>query len=285
MQPLDAGEEVLVQYRHSKRPACGELVMDYGVVPGLDSLPTLPGRRLTKQRRKALGIKGSHDDMVNCEASVLLVVGVPPTGKGLSAREDWLDDMELSRPFPITQTMTTNTSMPLPPGLLAAARFISLSLSEFKAMTKGKVCLPQGHAWCVWTYLHVFGVCPQDPEDVAPQLAAPISPANERAAYSLIITAAKIQRDGIAGSSAHDTRDFVAIQDRAAAAQQAMEACGSAVEVGTDGEVAEDVVACRQRAAAELVHLQRMRNAVFIRDGERRVLTGLVKRLTKMRPR
>ena len=128
-RPLTAGEEVLVQYRETDMPACGELVMDYGAVPGLDAIATLPGRRRKGKRRR-------RSEGVRCEASVLLVLEVPQALPHAVELEDLIDDMELSRPHPVTMGLATNTSSPLPPGIMETGRLIAMGKAEMKAFTR-----------------------------------------------------------------------------------------------------------------------------------------------------
>ena len=211
-----------------------------------------------------------------------------------------------------------------------------------------RVCLHGG----VHSHAPVSPTRCQDPENILPTLAAPISPANERAAMSFVIAATKLQREGIAGTAAGDSREFVALGERWAEAQARLAACGAAGSGGDSGgprQLGDDSVggddggsaadsegagagqgggdvpvvagvvqaggrvdtaggvasgggtvtgepatatgsvgtvappACLADAQGSVVHLTRMRNALFVRDGERRVLTGLIKRITKQR--
>lgn len=137
----------MVQYRQTANPACGELVMDYGAVPGLDALTKLPGRRRRSKRghRRVPGVK--------CEASVLLVLEVPQALPHAVELEDYIDDMELSRPHPVTMGLANNASAPLPPGLMATGRLVAMNKAEMKAFTKRKVRVARGAPvrvlrWC-----------------------------------------------------------------------------------------------------------------------------------------
>ena len=154
---------------------------------------------------------------------------------------------------------------------------------------------------CFWCLLSLRA---QDPEDVRELLAQPISRKNDRAAIGYLIASAKRQMKALAGSEADDARLFVDLQAQWAEAARDMAACGAAdraaqaeqqvdVDAGVaaatdlgsgDGDVGDgDVAECRRLVSERQVHITRMRNAVFVRDGERRVLAALVKRLAKAR--